>query len=119
MNLSLILLIAGLGALGAVIRYLVVEFFTQRSLGLTGILVINLAGSALAGALWQNPDSGLAVAGLIGLCGSVTTFSTVATLVLPRTHSLSWLTLAGLLATHACGSVIAAWGGFNLVMLVN
>jgi CrcB protein len=117
MSLTLVLLIAGLGALGAVIRYVMVEFFTRRSLGMVGIVVVNLAGSALAGALAHNPDNALAVAGLIGFCGSLTTFSTVAASALPRTPSLARPALAGLLVTHALGSVIAAWTGFNLVVL--
>lgn len=71
------------GALGAVLRYLVDRWVQRRrdSPFPWGTLTVNVAGSALLGFLtgWAltgaQPDSVRTFAG-IGLCGSLTTFST-------------------------------------------
>ncbi|WP_116041080.1 fluoride efflux transporter CrcB [Amycolatopsis palatopharyngis] len=78
-----VLLVALGGAVGAVLRYLV-DLRVRRShrtLFPWGTLIANMSGSALLGLLtgWSlaggEPDTVRALVG-IGLCGSLTTFST-------------------------------------------
>lgn len=85
MTVALALVTMGAGALGAVIRYLV-------SVGLArvsnverfpwAVLVVNIVGSAIGGVVLGmagqsavSPDLQLVI--LTGLCGSITTFSTL------------------------------------------
>ncbi|GAA5114037.1 fluoride efflux transporter CrcB [Haloechinothrix salitolerans] len=77
------LLIAAGGALGAVLRYLIDHAVQRRSDGgfPYGTLTVNVLGSALLGllaGLTLDGASGDAVRSLvgIGLCGSLTTYST-------------------------------------------
>ncbi|SFB39902.1 CrcB protein [Amycolatopsis marina] len=77
------LLVAVGGALGAILRYLVDQRVrrSHRTLFPWGTLVANMTGSALLGVLagWAlaggQPDTVRALVG-VGLCGSLTTFST-------------------------------------------
>jgi CrcB protein len=108
-------LIAILGALGALLRYVVGHTLARYAQGTLAIVVVNLAGSALAGALAALPDSALTLALLVGLCGSLTTFSTVATQLIPGTRGASRTAWIALALTHAVGSVVFAWGAFTLV----
>ncbi len=81
--MRLVLAIAGLGALGSVLRYLVAQA-SQRALGTGfpwGTLAVNLLGSLAIGLLWELAASGrlvsarTATALATGLLGGFTTFS--------------------------------------------
>lgn len=117
MTLETLTLIAALGALGATLRYIAVATISRASGGLAGIAVVNIAGSALAGALIAAPESAWNIALVVGLCGSVTTFSTLAVQLAPGPSSLSGVRWISLALLHAVGSVLAAWLAFSAVTL--
>ena len=62
-------LLAGAG--GALIRYLV-----TRRLGTTGVLVVNVVGSAIGGVVLALASGDIRLILLTGFCGGLTTFST-------------------------------------------
>jgi CrcB protein len=78
------LLVGGFGALGAVVRHLL-DVALRRRLGpgpSLGVLVANLTGSALFGAvaghqIGHDVDPQLRLALTTGFCGALTTFSTL------------------------------------------
>ncbi len=75
------LLVAAGGALGAALRYIIDQALRQRSDFPYGTLTVNVLGSALLGllaGLALDGASGDAMRSLvgIGLCGSLTTYST-------------------------------------------
>lgn len=81
MSPAIVAAVLGAGAVGAVARYLVSRAFGGRSGFPWAVLVVNVTGSVIGGAV-----IGLAIRGdisadlrlilLTGLCGGVTTFST-------------------------------------------
>jgi len=115
MSIGLIALVAVFGALGAVIRHVTSTLFARQSRPHAGIFLVNLAGSALAGALLALPQSALGLALAVGLCGSLTTFSTVAVSLVPRSTSPRPSTIILLALTHAAGSAGAAVATFSLL----
>jgi CrcB protein len=60
------------GALGAVIRYLVSRWLATP----VAVLVVNVVGSAIGGALLATTSGDLRLVLLTGFCGGLTTFST-------------------------------------------
>ena len=72
-----LLLVAGGGAAGSFLRYLLVEVIGEYSLS---ILLANLLGVALAGviALRSNQSESRTLFLIPGFCGGLTTFSSVA-----------------------------------------
>jgi len=117
LTLETLALVAALGALGATLRYIAVATIAAASGGLAGIAVVNIAGSALAGALIASPESPWNIALVLGLCGSMTTFSTLAVQLAPGGSSLSGVRWIGLALLHAVGSVLAAWLAYSAVTL--
>jgi CrcB protein len=70
------------GAVGAPLRFLVDRAVTNRVAGVEpprefpwGLMVVNGVGSALAGVVLATTTGDLRVLLLVGLCGSLTTFS--------------------------------------------
>ena len=107
------------GALGALGRFFVQEWFARRTNlpGWLAILVVNLAGSLLVGFLvvtitqgsaGPGPDRLLA-AGAIGFCGSFTTFST---------FSLDSLLLLNRSGLHFLANVFGSMGFGMLAVIV-
>lgn len=75
----LLLAVAGGGALGAVLRHLVSACSAGRGRLPWGVLAVNVVGSLLAGAALSAPlDPAAQLIIVSGLCGGLTTFSTVA-----------------------------------------
>lgn len=78
-----VLLVAGGGALGATLRYLMDRWIQRRSFSgfPFGTLTVNIAGSVILGFLFglsrfgAEPSAVQALVG-VGLCGALTTFST-------------------------------------------
>lgn len=69
------------GAVGAVVRYLVSRALAERSNFPWGVLVVNVVGSAIGGAVLGLAHSGgldpaVQLILLTGFCGGLTTFST-------------------------------------------
>ncbi|HWM15480.1 MAG TPA: fluoride efflux transporter CrcB [Microbacterium sp.] len=78
----IVVAVLGAGAVGAVLRYALSRALPVRPGHLpVGILIVNVAGSALAGALIglaerASLDGDLRVILITGFCGGLTTFST-------------------------------------------
>ena len=112
-------LTVALGSLGAVIRYLVQTLWLGNDRRYGAIIVVNLVGSALAGVVTAMPGSPLAVALVAGLCGGLTTFSTVALHLIPTSDYLSAPRRVGLGIAHIGGSVGAVLLGFQIVSVLS
>jgi fluoride ion exporter CrcB/FEX len=117
MSAELLLLSVALGSLGALVRYGIQAWSARTDKGRIGILVANIVGSALAGALFALPDSFTTAAILAGFCGSLTTLSTMVVHLLPvpgapPLRSRLWLSL-----WHVAGSVGAAVVAHSVVAL--
>jgi fluoride ion exporter CrcB/FEX len=112
-------LTVALGSLGAVIRYLVQTLWLGNDRRYGAIIVVNLVGSALAGVLTALPGSPLTVALVAGLCGGLTTFSTVALHLIATSDSLTAPRRVGLGVAHIGGSMAAVLVAFQIVSLVS
>ncbi|MDZ4045150.1 MAG: fluoride efflux transporter CrcB [Rhodoglobus sp.] len=123
MSAATIVAVLVAGAVGAVVRYLVSRAFAERSSFPWGVLVVNVVGSAIGGAVLGLAHSGgvdpaVQLILLTGFCGGLTTFSTFSVesvqLVIdgrPRTAIVSAV------ANLAVG-IAAAAGAFALVALL-
>lgn len=112
-------LTVALGSLGAVIRYLVQSLWRGNDRRYGAIIVVNLLGSAIAGALMALPGNPLTVALVAGFCGGLTTFSTVALHLIPTSDSLTAPRRVGLALAHIGGSVGAVLLAFQIVSTVS
>jgi fluoride ion exporter CrcB/FEX len=106
------------GAVGAVIRLMVVEVFPSTVTRFVPVLIVNLVGSTLAGALIALPPSAITAVIVVGLAGSLTTFSTVTLqLIVPEPgRRFPWV--LGVALAHGLGATAAAWGAFHFVRLL-
>jgi len=82
MTAAVVFAIIGAGALGAVLRYLTARAFASHDGFPWAVLIVNVAGSALGGLLAGlahigTIDPNLEIVMLTGLCGGLTTFSTL------------------------------------------
>lgn len=82
MNAAVVLAVLGAGAAGAVLRYLTSRAFASREKFPWAVLTVNVVGSALGGTLAGlahigTIDPNLEIVLLTGLCGGLTTFSTL------------------------------------------
>ncbi|QYH35165.1 CrcB family protein [Salinibacterium sp. M195] len=82
MSAAVVLAILGAGAAGAVLRYLTARAFASRKEFPWAVLAVNIVGSALGGTLAGlahigTIDPNLELVLLTGLCGGLTTFSTL------------------------------------------
>ena len=112
MSLSLWALTLGLGGLGALLRWFSTEISTKPW---AAILAVNIVGSALAGGVAAFPTVAGSLPLIAGLCGGLTTFSTVAVQLTPRQVSRRPLVLIALAGAHCVGGIGACWGAFTLV----
>lgn len=117
MTAELLLASVALGSLGALARYGIQAWATAAERGYRGVLVANIAGSALAGALFALPDSFITAAILAGFCGSVTTLSTIVVHLLPVPGAPPLRSRVGLGFAHVVGSVGAALVAYSSVAL--
>ena len=81
MTVILILAVLVAGAIGAVVRFLTARLFANRTGFPTAVLVVNVVGSAIGGAILALAERGsvghdIRLVLLTGLCGGLTTFST-------------------------------------------
>lgn len=115
MTPGILALTLALGALGAVARYALQTLWRAGGNFRLAIVAVNIVGSTLAGALAALPASGLTLALIVGLCGSLTTVSTMVFHLLPTPHApargpRTWLALV-----HIGGSVGGCLAGFGVV----
>jgi fluoride exporter len=97
------------------VRYLIHMAWQSGSLRLGSIVVVNIVGSALAGAAIALPESPLTVALIAGFCGALTTFSTVMVQLLPLPGAPALQRRLGLAVLHFGGSVAGCASAFALV----
>ena len=110
--MTLAVMIGAFGALGALIRYALLSVAPMRTVGV--IAAINLAGSALAGFLGALSAGEVTAALIIGLCGGMTTFSTLAVQIVTTAREKTLLRAAGLAVLHGMGSGVFATLGYGL-----
>lgn len=115
MSLSAWALSLGLGALGALLRWAMIEFASKPWVA---ILTVNVAGSALAGGVAAFPVVAGSLPLIAGLCGGLTTFSTLALQLTPGQVTRRPVALLGLAAAHCLGGIGACWSAFALVSTV-
>jgi CrcB protein len=82
MTAAVVFAILGAGAVGAVLRYLTARAIASHDGFPWAVLIVNVAGSALGGLLAGlahigTIDPNLEIVMLTGLCGGLTTFSTL------------------------------------------
>lgn len=81
MTPAVVVTVVGVGALAAVLRYLVSRLFAAHSDFPWAVLIVNVVGSAIGGvilglAIRGEVSSDIRLVLLTGLCGGITTFST-------------------------------------------
>lgn len=108
MSQELLLLSVALGSLGALVRYVVQSWGAALGSAPTGILIVNIVGSGLAGGLLALPESFTTAALLAGFCGGLTTLSTMVMHLLPVPGAAPLRARLGLGLAHVVGSVAAA-----------
>ena len=113
MSMELAVLVAALGAVGAVIRYALLSIADNPRASIAVLAGVNLSGSALAGVVIAADPSLLTTAALVGLCGGLTTFSTLALQLAPAGSPRPPAQILGLGSLHAAGSALAAWAGYS------
>ncbi len=107
------LLVAGLGALGALLRWAMSAWVTSYPRALM-IVVVNTLGACAAG--W-GLAGGWGVWGMVlaaGLWGSLTTFSTLAVDVVEFSVTKRLRSGVTLLLLHVLGGVLGVWAGMVL-----
>ena len=110
MTLSLIAVIAVGGALGATVRHLIERAIGRRQRGALpwGLFVVNLVGSAIAGAVLGGTSGLLRTFLLVGVCGALTTYSgfgAAIQMLWAQDRRAAWLTIVGM--TSGCIAVAA------------
>jgi fluoride ion exporter CrcB/FEX len=106
------------GSLGAVMRLIILDSLRDHTSRLVAVLVVNILGSALAGGILALPQTTLTAVLVVGLAGGLTTFSTVAVLLVPSPRSPRVVLLLGHALVQSGAAVAAAWSAFQIVALV-
>lgn len=98
-------------AIGAPLRFLVERWLTRPSGPPWGLFAVNVAGSAVAGVVAARATGDLRVLLLVGLCGTLTTFSGyswASVRLWSQERPAFWVTVLGM--PVACvGVCAAAW----------
>jgi CrcB protein len=125
MTAAVVFAILGAGAAGAVLRYLTARAFASHDGFPWAVLIVNVAGSALGGLLAGlahigTIDPNLEIVMLTGLCGGLTTFSTlsVETMQIVSLKSIRVAFLSGA-ANLVLGIGVAAAMYFWLIALAS
>jgi CrcB protein len=113
------------GALAAVVRYLVARWLSAapgpaRNLPLA-VLVVNVVGSAIGGAVLGavtvgGVDVGIRLVLLTGLCGGLTTFSTLSVETVQFARRGAWRIAVASIAANLVLGIGAAAGAYALVL---
>ncbi|MBH0008266.1 CrcB family protein [Salinibacterium sp. UTAS2018] len=125
MTAGVVFAILGAGAIGAVLRYLTARAFASHKRFPWAVLVVNVVGSALGGTLaglahLGTIDANLEIILLTGLCGGLTTFSTLSVETMQNV-SLKRMRVAviSVLANLVGGIGVAAATYFGLIALAS
>ena len=100
----------GLGALGALLRWLVVQALPHAPWWSLGI--VNVTGSAAIGAVAALPETFWSYPLMVGLAGGLTTFSTLAVVMVPSNTENAVGRVAGPLALHLLVGIAACGLGY-------
>lgn len=103
-------LTVALGALGAVLRWLVIGLLPKSPWWSVGI--VNVVGSAAVGVLAALPENDWTYPLIAGLAGGLTTFSTLAVLMIPRNTDKFATRVVTPLSLHLIAGVAACALGF-------
>jgi fluoride ion exporter CrcB/FEX len=106
------------GSLGAVMRLIILDGLRHHASRWVLVLVVNVVGSALAGGIAALPQTTLTTVIVVGLAGGLTTFSTVAVLLVPTPQGPRVPLLVGHAVVQSGAAVAAAWSAFQIVALV-
>ena len=125
MTAGIVFAILGAGAAGAVLRYLTARAFSSSTDFPWAVLVVNVVGSALGGTLAGlahvgTIDANLEVILLTGLCGGLTTFSTLSVETMQNvTLKRMRVAVISVLANLVIGIGVAAATYFGLIALAS
>jgi len=108
------------GALGAVLRYLVARAFASRAGFPWAVLIVNVVGSAIGGAVLGlavvgGVDAGIRLILLTGLCGGLTTFSTFSVETIQYLTEGKWRVALGSVAANLVLGVGAAAAAYVIL----
>ncbi len=106
------------GGVGAVLRFVVQESLAARPAPWTAVLLVNIAGSALAGGVVALPTTSWTGVLVVGFAGGLTTFSTLALQLVKTPTGPKTAVLLGRALVHIVGAVAAAWGTFHTVLFL-
>jgi len=125
MTTAVVFAILGAGAAGAVLRYLTARAFSTYTGFPWAVLVVNVVGSALGGTLSGlahvgTIDTNLEIILLTGLCGGLTTFSTLSVETMQNvTLKRIRVAVISVLANLIIGIGVAAATYFGLISLAS
>jgi len=110
----------GTGAVAALLRYLVSRAFASRPGFPWAVLIVNVVGSAIGGAVLglatvADVDPGLRLILLTGLCGGLTTFSTFSVETVQYVMEGKWRVAAASVGANLVLGVGAAAAAYLLV----
>lgn len=106
------------GSVGAVLRFVIQESFAARPAPWTAVLLVNIAGSALAGGVVALPTTSWTSILVVGFAGGLTTFSTLAVQLVKTPAGPRTSVLLGRALIHIVGAVAAAWATFHTVLFL-
>lgn len=116
MTPTVLLATVGLGALGALLRWLVIQTLPRAPWWSLGI--VNAVGSAGVGVVAALPEGFWTYPLVVGLAGGLTTFSTLAVMMTPTTTEKIARRALTPLALHVGIGIISCTLGFLAVGLV-
>ncbi len=123
MNPGLALAVIAAGAVGALARFAVARFFGPRTRFPWAVLVVNVIGSAIGGAVLAlatrgNVSADIRLILLTGLCGGLTTFSTLSVETIQFIQDGRWRTALSSIGANLALGIGCAAGVYALVLAV-
>jgi len=121
MNPGLAAAVIAAGAVGAVVRFAVAKFFGARTQFPWAVLVVNVIGSAIGGAVLAlatrgNVSADIRLILLTGLCGGLTTFSTFSVETIQLVQDGRWRTALSSVAANLALGIGCAAGVYALIL---
>jgi fluoride ion exporter CrcB/FEX len=113
MTPAMLLVTVGMGALGALLRWLILQALPRAPWWSLGI--VNILGSAGIGVVAALPEGFWTYPLMVGLAGSLTTFSTLAIMMTPSTTEKLTRRVVAPVALHILAGILACALGFVAV----